>query len=137
MKMTDWLGNEIGVGDTVMYIKGEKSWRGMSLGTVLDIWQMYRDGWEYKRYEEGQELPMFRDIGRWNYEKRCRDEGELKPAQLELRVKILPHNKISSGYLYNDYKYETIDGEYVKVSKPIRPVTLQNTKPITFMSKGE
>jgi hypothetical protein len=131
MKATDWLGNEYGVDDDVMYIKGSSSSKAMSLGTVLDIWQVCQVGWSWRKLAEGEEPPMVEKLGRWDWKTEKRGPDTKEPARVELRVKVRPHNKLSRGYRYSDYRSKWNGTEYETISHPIRPVTLQITDNIT------
>lgn len=77
MRVTDWRGNDYGVGDTVIY--GAQSGHSITMveGTVTDIYNVYRAEIGWKRLDEGQEAPL---------------QSWEKEAAISLRVQIQPSN---------------------------------------------
>ncbi len=86
MKLRDWLGNEYGPGDKVIYPVGISSSVEMQMAEVLDIVTVYscpiKHTW--KRLDEGAEIPF----------KKHWENGELvdsdERVRTELRVRLQP-----------------------------------------------
>jgi hypothetical protein len=126
VRLTDWRGNEYGVGDTILYARMSGRSCEISEATVVDIWETYQaDGsWKWLRLEEGQEPPMRQY---WNYGTR---ENETRPANVETRVKVQPTGRDSRSFGRDDYDY--VDG--VRVAKTPRAVTLQINQNVTAVT---
>lgn len=59
MRLTDWRGNEYGIGDLVLYPRMSGRSCEMQEGTVTSVHLVYRDPerWEWKRVADGVEPP--------------------------------------------------------------------------------
>lgn len=120
MKLTDWRGNEYGVGDTVLYARMSGRSCEISEATVVDIWEAYPDynlrrGW-WVRLQEGQQPP----------------EGK----RTETRVKVQPNGRGSRNFYRTDYDYvKNAEGDYERVETGIKPVTLNIIANITAVPK--
>jgi hypothetical protein len=86
--MQDWLGNEYGPGDLVVYAALSGRSITMVLGRVVDVYKVYRDPdkYEWARLAEGEEPPFHR---KWNHDTKSYDRTDER-IESELRVKILP-----------------------------------------------
>lgn len=84
MKLTDWRGNEYGVGDTVLYPRVDGRSAEMAEGVVKEIYVAFydHDDYKWKRLGEGGVPPMRE---RWNHGSLCYEEV---PAESETRVVI-------------------------------------------------
>lgn len=86
--MKDWLGNEYGVGDKVVYGASSSHSVSMVLAEVVQIWDVYRDPdhYEWAVLAPG-ELPPFEQ--RWNRDLRIyEDTGER--VKTHTRVQVMP-----------------------------------------------
>lgn len=98
MRLTDWLGNEYGPGDTVIYPVMSGRSIEMQQATVIDIWTVYQcpKDYKWKRLDEGAEVPYKLKHtlvdGEWNYV-----EFDEK-ARLERRVRLQPNGKGSRNF---------------------------------------
>lgn len=96
MRLTDWLGTEYGVGDTIVYPVGSGRSVEMQQATVLDIWTVYNcpKDYKWKRLKEGEEVPSKL---RWNADTHEREpNGE--PVDTQLRVRLQPNGKGSRDF---------------------------------------
>lgn len=126
MRLTDWRGNEYGVGDTILYARMSGRSCEISEATVVDIWQAYSDGGRYNRLAEGDEVPT---VQVFNYGTR---EYETRPARIEVRVKVQPNGRGSRNFYRTDFDYrENAEGGYDRVETGIKPVTLHIIANIT------
>lgn len=96
MRLTDWLGNEYGEGDTVIYPVGSGRSIEMQQATVLDIWTVYQcpDEYKWKRLEEGADVPHKKQ---WNPDTREYEPGP-ELADTQLRVRLQPNGKGSRDF---------------------------------------
>jgi hypothetical protein len=104
VKLTDWLGNEYGAGDLVIY--GASGGRSITMiqGKILDIWQVYRSkDFKWVRLPEGEDPPDYVKPGDY-------DHG------LELRVRVQPLN--SSRWEHNRPRRYYIDNRNGKHIEP-------------------
>lgn len=64
MKLTDWRGNDYGVGATVIYPRQSGRSVEVKEAVVLDIYEVYRDpeDWSWKRLPEGELMPDDRPV---------------------------------------------------------------------------
>ncbi len=103
--ITDWLGNEYGPGDRVLYAAGSGRSITMVLGEVIDAYRVYRDQdtSTWKRLDEGENPPLRRV---WS-----RDLKELvdsdKPVDSEHRVRVRPLG--SSRWEQHSFKRYYVD----------------------------
>ena len=125
MRVTDWRGNEYGVGDRVVY--GRMSGRSVEMqeGVVLDIWETYQDRENYKwrRLAEGETAP--------SKQRYSRETGKLEPTgepeDTLTRVKLQPTGKGSRNFGRGDHAYSWPDGyggKMIITPKTPKPVTL-------------
>lgn len=101
MQLTDWLGNQYGPGDLIIYPVMSGRSVSMQQATVLDIWTVYNCPKEYKwkRLKEGDPIPTKAE---WDWDRSVTPPvsvplGE-KPVRTELRVRLQPEGKSSRGY---------------------------------------
>lgn len=88
MRLTDWRGNEYGVGDTVIY--GRQSGRCVELqeGVVVDIWRVYQNNsYKWVRLEDNEEPPVGTNYA-----------GEVIKNKITTRVKIQPSGNGSRNF---------------------------------------
>lgn len=106
MRLTDWQGNEYGVGDTVIYPVMSGRTVSMQQATVLDIWTAYNcpDDYKWKPLKEGEPVPTKEE---WDWKVIVEADGQPrrervskghKPVETQLRVKLQPEGKSSRGY---------------------------------------
>ncbi len=103
--MTDWLGNEYGPGDRVLYAAGSGRSITMVLGEVIDAYRVYRDqdSYSWKRLSEGEAPPLLRV---WDHDlKEYVDSG--KPVDSEHRVRVRPLG--SSRWEQHSFKRYYVD----------------------------
>lgn len=56
---TDWRGQPVHIGDTVVYPSGSGRSSQMTEGVLIDVWRVIRDErWNYKRIEPDEEPPI-------------------------------------------------------------------------------
>lgn len=126
MKLTDWRGNEYGIGDTIFYPRMSGRSCEICEATVMDIWETYNDGRRWKRLAEGETPP---DKECWNIAERA---YESRPAKTEVRVKVQPNGRGSREFYRNDFDYrKTAEGTYERVETGIKPVTLNIIENVT------
>jgi len=99
MRLTDWLGNEYGPGDTVIYPVGASRSIEMQMAEIVDIWTVYMcpDSYKWKRLEEGAEVPT-KTLYKWDRYKEERVVDEIKPVETQLRVRLQPLGKGSRDF---------------------------------------
>lgn len=110
MRLTDWLGNEYGVGDTIIYPVMSSRSVEMQQAIVLDIWIAYQCPEDHtgKRLKEGEPVPTKEEF----YWERTGDipvrvsKGH-KPVDTDIRVRLQPDGKGSRGF-YTRRNSETI-----------------------------
>ncbi|WP_157536531.1 hypothetical protein [Kitasatospora mediocidica] len=130
MRLTDWRGNEYGVGDTILYARMSGRSCEISEATVVDIWRTYSDKGRYNRLAEGEEAPS---VQIFNFATR---EHETRPARTETRVKVQPNGRGSRDFYRTDYAYvKNAEGDYERVETSIKPVTLNIIANITAVPK--
>ncbi|TDB90942.1 hypothetical protein E1264_03815 [Actinomadura sp. KC216] len=109
MKLTDWRGNEYGVGDLVLYPRMSGRSCEVREARVLDIWQVHYDDYKWKRWTgEGPE-PMKTVFDGWD------DDGnrvDKEVSALETRIKLRPTGRSSRGFM--DYSWRKDNGIDVK-----------------------
>ncbi|MEU7096037.1 hypothetical protein [Kitasatospora aureofaciens] len=129
MKLTDWRGNEYGVGDIILYPRISGRSCEISEATVVDIWETYRGDRGWKRLAEGEPVP---EKEYWNY---AEGAYERRPAATEIRVKVQPNGRGSRQFYRTDYDYKrTPEGSYERVETGIKPVTLNIIENITAVT---
>lgn len=128
MRLTDWRGNEYGIGDTVLYPRTSGRSVEMSEATVADIYHVYYgDNYKWERWDgEGPE-PTKRVFDGWD------EEGNRKTKEvsgLEIRVQLQPtgHTSRNFGY-YSGREYK--DGK--RIEKLPNKVTMVNIANITAL----
>lgn len=120
MELTDWLGNEYGPGDLIIYPVGAGRSIEMQQATVVDIWTVYMcpTDYKWKRLKEGQEVPT-KEEGHWNHsggKSEWVSDGH-KPVKTERRVRLQPNGKGSRNFSTRaDSKTTYIDSEGNEVS---------------------
>lgn len=101
MRLTDWQGNEYGIGDTIVYPVMSGRSVTMQQATVLDIWTVYNcpEDYKWKRLKEGESVPT-KEEWEWDRsgEQPVRVSKGHKPVKTELRVKLQPEGKTSRGW---------------------------------------
>ena len=118
MKLTDWRGNEYGVGDMIVYPRASGRSVEMSDGVVTDIYKVYYspEAYKWKRFD-GAEPP---DTGR--------------SARTATRVQVKPTGLGSRGFWRGDWReYRAVrDGEK---QAEIKPVTICNIENVTVVGR--
>jgi hypothetical protein len=127
MRLTDWRGNEYGVGDTVLYPRVSGRSAEISEGTVTDIYQVYYGDFKWRRWRgEGPEPTKFVFDG-WDEDGK-RKEKEV--SALGTRVQIQPSGRTSRDFGYwsaREYNAETQKFD----KKAPKAVTILNIENIT------
>lgn len=135
MRLTDWRGNEYGVGDRVIY--GAHLGRGIQMveATVLDIWTTYYcpEDYKWKRLAEGEAIPMQMQWG-WDGLERAQ---RLREVENGIRVRLQPVEQTSRTNRTNYSYVDKPDGSYERVPGPAKAVTLQIIENITFMKGAD
>lgn len=110
--MKDWLGNEFGVGDKVIYAAGSGRSITMVVGEVTRVWEVYRDhdNYEWAVLPPGEQAPFKK---KWNQD--IRDYVDLPEREKTVaRVQVKPLRSSRWKQHYGD-----------------KPVTITVTKNIT------
>lgn len=120
MKLTDWLGNEYGPGDKVIYPVGASRSIELQMAEVIDIWTVYQcpEDYKWKRLEEGEEVPTKEEF-EWERsgEKPIRISKGHVPVRTELRVRLQPLGKGSRDFhTRTDSKMAYIDPDGNEIS---------------------
>jgi hypothetical protein len=132
MRLTDWRGNEYGVGDKVIY--GRMSGRSVEMqeAVVAEIYRAYQDNetYKWKRLAEDDEIPFMRIYQQLGPDPRG-DWGYLPtgdPVEITVRVRVQPTGKGSRSFYRDDYTASWPDGYEGKMI-----VTPHDPKPVTLI----
>ena len=101
MQLTDWLGNQYGPGDLIIYPVMSGRSVTMQQATVIDIWTVYNcpEDYKWKRLKEGEEVPTKEE---WDWDRSVtppvRFSKGSKPVETAIRVKLQPEGNTSRGW---------------------------------------
>lgn len=121
MKLTDWRGNEYGVGSKVLYPRMDGRSCEVREAIVVDVWQVYwGDNYKWERWTDDRPEPMKEVFSHWGEDgKQVYEEV----SALETRIKLRPTGRSSRGFM--DYSWRKND--------EVKDVTLLITENITVL----